>query len=130
MNLTELNREQLEEQADLLGIKVTANTKDATLIKKIELALGETDEEEVELSHPTVKEDSDRITIIVAESRDTKQPAVVGVNGRNYVMQRGKPVSVPKAVVDILNNAVQRVWDDKMASYTDVPRYPYQLVSR
>ncbi|MCA9367296.1 hypothetical protein KC887_03490 [Candidatus Kaiserbacteria bacterium] len=129
-DLKKLSRTDLEEQAELLTIAFTANDTDATLRKKIATALGEISEEAPALSHPSVAKDEKRVTIIVNKSETDKQPVVVGVNGKNYVMKRGEPVSVPLAVVEILNNATKLAWDSEMTEYAEVPRYPYQLVAQ
>lgn len=123
------NKAELTEQAEALGIEVDSKMSAATLQKKINTALGEIDDVEPEFSHPTVSADEKRVTIICAESEIDKRPVVVGINGRNYVMQRGKPVSVPLSVIEVLNHATRKVWNDKMDDFSTVPRYPYQVVS-
>lgn len=129
MNLEQLDREALKEQAELLGVKFDSKTADKTLRNKIQAKLGEP-VEEVELSHASVKKDESRITIILNESDIDKQPVVVGLNGRNFVMKRGKPVAVPAEVIEILNNAKKVVWNMDMNEHHSVMRYPYQVVAQ
>jgi len=128
-DLKKLQRPELEEQAELLNITVAANETDASLRKKIATALGEISDEAPALSHPSVAKDEKRVTIIVNKSEIDKQPVVVGVNGKNYVMKRGERVSVPLSVIEVLNNATKLTWDTDMKEYAEVPRYPYQLVA-
>lgn len=128
-DIGQMSREELDELAETLGIKANGNTKDDTLRARIREQLGEpTDEPEP--SHAVMKSvpKEERITIIINESDTDKQPVQVGLNGRSFVMQRGKPVSVPKGVIEILNHAVKTVWNSDMSGYTDVKRYPYTVV--
>ena len=129
MNLEELSREELKEQAELLGVKFDSKMADKTLRGKIQAKLGEP-VDEPELSHKSVENDETRVTIILNESDIDKQPVVVGVNGKNYVMQRGKPVAVPLAVIEVLNNAKKVVWNMAMDEHHSVMRYPYQMVAQ
>lgn len=126
MNLDSLSREELKEQAELLGLDVSGKESTDTLKRRIASKLGEP-VDEPELAHASVATDEERITIILNESEADKQPVVVGVNGRNYVMQRGKPVSVPKSVLEVLNHAYRTVWDGTMSEYNEVMRYPYRV---
>ena len=129
MNLEELSREELKEQAELLGVKFDSKMADKTLRSKIQAKLGEP-VDEPELSHKSVESDETRVTIILNESDTDKQPVVVGVNGKNYVMKRGKPVAVPLAVIEVLNNAKKVVWNMAMDEHHSVMRYPYQMVAQ
>lgn len=129
MNLEALNREELKEQAELLGVKFDSKASDKALRNKISAKLGEP-VDEPELSHSSVATSDEKITIVMAESERDKQPVVVAVNGRNYIMNRGKPVSVPPSVIEVLNHAVKTVWDEEMKQSHQVMRYPYQIVAQ
>jgi hypothetical protein len=124
-----MSKSELAEQAEALGIEFDSKMSAAALQKKINAALGEIDDVEPEVVNAKTFAKEERITIICAESEMDKRPVVVGVNGRNFVMQRGKPVSVPLSVIEVLNHATKTVWDDKMTEYSKVPRYPYQVVA-
>lgn len=128
VSLESMERSELMEQAQLLGLSVESKISTPNLLKKIKMALGEP-VEEPDVAHESVKslKQDERVTIIVAESETDKQPVVVGVNGRNYVMKRGEPVSVPLSVIEVLNNATKKVWDAKFETYKTVPFYPYRL---
>lgn len=52
----------------------------------------------------------------------------VGVNGKMYVIQRGKKVIVPRAVVKALESAVRYEYDPKTMKRTEVLSYPFQVV--
>lgn len=128
-DLVEMSIEELKDYADLLGVTYAANIGEEKLRAKIQSALGEA-VEEPEVSHSSVSSDEERITIIVGESETDKQPVQVAVNGRNYIMKRGKEVSVPKSVIEVLNHAVKQTWDSEMKGYSSVMRYPYQVVAK
>lgn len=72
--------------------------------------------------------EKERVTIIVQASEKDKLPATVGVNGRNYVMQRGKEVSVPLSVVEVLKNAKQEIFDPETLASHEALTYPFQVV--
>lgn len=117
---------ELKELAVTLDVTHAVNIGEDALRKKLQAKLGEP-VEEPELAHPSVKDDEDRVTIIIAENEKDKQAVPVGLNGKTYLIQRGKPVSIPKDVLAILNNAQQMVWDGSMKKYAKVPRYPYTV---
>lgn len=127
--LENLSREELIEQADLIGVTYANNIGDDKLRQKIQTALGVA-VDEPELSHKSLEKTEDRITIVINESETDMQPVVVGLNGKNFVMKRGKEVSVPLGVVEILNHAVRLAWDSKMEQYSRVMCYPYQVVAK
>lgn len=134
MNLEDLSRTDLEEQAKLLDVKFTAATSDETLRNRIAEKLGEPVQAPVDV-RPKGKKDKDkeedhgqRISIILSESESDRRPVVVGVNGKNYVMKRGVPVSVPMAVIEVLNNACNEVFDSEMKVSQQVMRFPYRVV--
>ncbi|TDX29102.1 hypothetical protein DFO67_108146 [Modicisalibacter xianhensis] len=128
-----MSREKLEATASDLGIKVSANMKDETLVAKIQEALGEappaaTQHGPVNPAAPGEGEKSKRYRIIVATHDQDKQPVQVGVNGRPYVIQRGKEVIVPESVVEVLRNAVQHVYDPVTMEENQVMAYPFQIL--
>jgi len=57
---------------------------------------------------------------------DNPQPAQVGVNGRNYIIQYGKPVDVPYSVYEVLNNAITTsTSQDKAGNLIENSRHTY-----
>lgn len=125
LNIDAMNLDELKDVATTLEIKFAANIGEETLRNKIREVLGEA-VEEPEISHASVKDDDERVTIIINESENDKQPVQVLVNGKSYVMKRGKPVSVPPCVIEVLKNATKVSWDSEMKEYTKVERYPFR----
>lgn len=72
--------------------------------------------------------EEERTTIIIAASDKDKLPVVVGVNGRNYVIQRGKEADVPTSVVEVLKNAKQTIFDAESLETHEALAYPFQVV--
>lgn len=133
INTAEMTREQLEQTATELSIKFQANTGDDTLRARIDEALGNPPttppKDEGAGKQPTAKAkkaEPKKRKIIVATHDQDKQPVQVGVNGRMYVIERGKEVVVPASVVEVLRNAVQDVYDPKTMKKTHVMAYPFQ----
>jgi hypothetical protein len=57
----------------------------------------------------------------------------VGANGRDFLIERGKDVKVPKEVLDILDNAVMGVpevdpMDNTKTIVVERKRFPYTIV--
>lgn len=127
MNIESMDLDELKEMAKTLDVGHASNIGADKLRTKIQEKLGEP-MEEPELSHPSVENDEDRITIIVNKSETDKQPVQVFLNGKSFIMKRGMEVAVPKGVIEILNNAKKLVWDGDMKEYNEVNRYPYTVV--
>lgn len=131
-NVDTAGREELEAAAADLGVKFQANTKDDTLRKNIKEKLGEApapdDAKRTDQAAPGEAKKAKRFRIIVATHDQDKQPVQVGVNGRNYVIERGKEVTVPASVVEVLRNAVQHQYDPKTMEETRVMAYPFQVM--
>lgn len=93
-----------------------------------------------ELSVATVKAQLDkepRVKIVIDETADesASKNVFVGVNGVGYWMQRGKEISVPQSVVNVLNEqrkTVYRKRKDEMGREelypVQVPPYPFHIV--
>ena len=79
-----------------------------------------------------------RKTIVVASTGQPNEenPVYVGVNGYRFLIERGKPVEVPIAVLEVLDNAIETKYDqvkDETGKTIDLrPRdsqkYPYRVV--
>lgn len=145
LNIDTADRSTLEQVAEDAGIKYQANTGDDTLRKRIKEALGEiepgdgitgaptpqnsatpTSADENKAEAPGEKAKAKRYRVIVATHDQDKQPVQVGVNGRTYVIERGKEVVVPESVVEVLTNAVQHQYDPATMKETRVMAYPFQ----
>lgn len=128
LNLDAMQREELETTANELGVKFAANAGDDTLRKKIRVHLGE------ETDTPSVPADTSeggkekRYEIVIQTDGNDKQPVPVGVNGKMWVIQRGKNVIVPASVIGVLKNAVRYEYDPKDMKRTEVLAYPFQVV--
>jgi hypothetical protein len=126
VNLNAMQRPELEQTANDLGVKFPHNASDGTLRKKIAEHLGEpAPDEPTPAAAPKTKRKMLEITI-QADSRD-KQPVQVGLNGRLYVIKRGEKVTVPAPVVKILENAKRHEYDPYTMKRTIVPAYPFMV---
>ena len=129
INLYNLSRDELLEQARILGIVTRGNVTAETLRKKIKAAI----EIEPPADQKVEKEEDlgrkkDWITIVIAEDENDTQPAFVGVNGNSYRIRRGEPVAVPPEVVRVLGDA-QQVVTSNDGSSKKVPTYPFRVES-
>ena len=129
INLYNLSRDELLEQARILGIVTRGNVTAETLRKKIKAAI----EIEPPADQKVEKEEDlgrkkDWITIVITEDENDTQPAFVGVNGKSYRIRRGEPVAVPPEVVRVLGDA-QQVVTSNDGSSKKVPTYPFRVES-
>lgn len=86
-------------------------------------------EKKVDKKLDDVQKNEPRINIVLSEDDKDTQPVQVGVNGRMYVIKRGVRVSVPKAVVEVLQHAVKTVYPSgDLNSPREVLQYPFQIV--
>jgi len=132
-NVDTADRAELEAAAADLGVKYRADVKDDTLRAKIKEQLGEAapapdNAKTPDQAAPGESAKAKRFKIIVATHDQDKQPVQVGVNGRNYVIERGKEVTVPESVVEVLRNAIQHQYDPKTMQETKVTAYPFQVM--
>lgn len=69
-----------------------------------------------------------RETITLAAARDENEQdfVFVSINSVGFQIPRGKPVSVPVEVLNVLDDAVQTVYD-KAGQPRQVPRHAYQV---
>lgn len=139
LNIDTADRDTLEQMATDLEVKFQANTGDDTLRKRIKEQLGDVSPVEaqggsgqsnIEGGAPAIPQKAvkpKRFEITVATHEQDKQPVQVGVNGRTYVIERGKKVIVPEPVVEVLNNAVRIEYDPRTMEPNPVYAYPFQL---
>lgn len=76
---------------------------------------------------------SERVTIILEEN-DNIPPTgqFIGINGKGYLLKPGEEVSVPRGVVDVLNDAVEfrpLVQDGRVTGYRKALRFPYRVMN-
>ncbi|MHB0775425.1 hypothetical protein [Halomonas sp. WWR20] len=135
LNLDTLNKEELKAQAGILGIELKGNPSDDTIREKIREALGEPDPEAT--AKPAVSEDSGiavrkgekRYTIKIHKDGKDKQPVPLACNGRVVRVKRGEEVTIGAGLYESLKNAVQMVKDEDSEELTEVPAYPYTVLS-
>lgn len=126
--MSELNTmsfEELKAQAQVLGLNFAHNISEEKLREKLKIEIGEVDEAP---AAPVESKASDKVRIIIEESETDELPVPVGLNGVIYAIQRGKEVSVPQGVVDILNHAVMKKYNPKTMEHRSVLRYPFRIV--
>lgn len=67
------------------------------------------------------KADDGMVTIRLIRDENHRQPLFVGLNGKGYLIQRGKNVSVPKAVAEIIENSLDQ--EQAALDYMDSKKY-------
>lgn len=67
------------------------------------------------------------LTINQDSGENGREPVFVGLNGVGYQIPRGVPVNVPVELLEILDNAIQTVYESNgtTAHARDVKRYSY-----
>lgn len=124
LNLSTMSRDELEQTASDLGVSYPHNISDDKLRAKIAEHLGEPTE--ITTSNPS-KASGLKAEILIPEHERDKQPVQVGVNGKMWLIQRGKKVIVPAKVVHALEIAVTYEYDPKDMARREVPRHPFQI---
>ncbi len=61
------------------------------------------------------------VTVRLIRDENHRQPLFVGVNGKGYLVQRGKEVSVPKAVYEVIKNSLDQ--EQAALDYMDSKKY-------
>lgn len=114
------------EQAEDLGIKVTHNMKEETLLKRIEEKEAEIAEKRAEkkkAKESVVPEEKIRI---IVESRDPEDDApdqFFGFNGQHILIQKGEEVEVTKTMFDFIKSIGKQVRKFKTVMDEDgIPR--------
>lgn len=78
-----------------------------------------------------------KVRIVIDQTGDESAPkrVFVGVNGYGFWIERGKPVDVPKAVVNVLRESVKTLYrmeederGNKVMVGRDVPAYPFHIL--
>lgn len=54
------------------------------------------------------KNENDKVKVQLVYDEEHKEPVFVGVNGKGYLVERGRPVEVPQAVAEVLRNAEEQ----------------------
>ncbi len=78
-----------------------------------------------------------KVRIVIDQTGDESAPkrVFVGVNGYGFWIERGKPVDVPQAVVNVLRESVKTLYrmeederGNKVMVGRDVPAYPFHTI--
>lgn len=78
-----------------------------------------------------------KVRIVIDQTGDESAPkrVFVGVNGYGFWIERGKPVDVPQAVVNVLRESVKTLYrmeederGNKVMMGRDVPAYPFHIL--
>lgn len=78
-----------------------------------------------------------KVRIVIDQTGDesASKRAFVGVNGYGFWIERGKPVDVPKSVVNVLMEQVKTLYRTEKDEYgkevmvsRDVPAYPFHTI--
>lgn len=151
VDIYKATQRQLYEHAALnLGLQVDANMQKNTLIAKIKEAQNSDvisvsdglDDAEAQPASQVKKrvidtrrswKDGDYFTIVVAIQNGPggSRPVTPAVNGKAMSIPRNKPVAVPGAYMEALQNAIATTFVGEGEERVEVnsPRFPFQIVS-
>ncbi len=135
INLESMSKDELKEQAKILGITLAGNPSEDTIRAKIREALGEPDPAAEAKAAPgrndtgvAIRKGEKRYTIKIHKDGKDKQPVMLGCNGRVVRIKRGETVTIGEGLFHSLNNAVQNVRDEDTGEWTEVPSYPFTVL--
>lgn len=126
LNVSQMSREDLKEAAADLGIEFHNAISTEKLAERIREHLGEPAPEVTQ--GDDLSEAGVNYEIVINTDSVDKQPVRVGVNGHMYTILRGEKVVVPKAVVENLSNAKQKIFDPRTMANQEVLAYPFQII--
>lgn len=122
MQLEEMSKEELIEQAEQLEIKIGSRASKTDIIKAINTALNGDEEAEAE----TDESKSKYVEINFANDPNDKTPVFFGLKGHSYRFPRGKWVKCPRILLPTIRLAMKRVQDED-GTWMEVEAYPYQI---
>ena len=133
LDINSLTKDQLKEQANILGIEIKGNPTVDALRDTLREALGD----EKPSDTPATREDTGiavrkgekRYTIQIHKDGKDKQPIFLGCNGRTVCIKRGETVVIGEGLYQSLKNAVESRLDTETEEWQDVPSYPYTVLS-
>ncbi len=120
-----MTKMELKDLATTMGLEFSAAATVAELTQLIESAGGVVASNVPSVSAPAVDE---RVTIIIAKDKTDKLPVQVFVNGMSYVIERGEKVTVPKSVLEVLDNSLTVNFDEDGSGEYESTRFPYRIV--
>lgn len=135
IDLNALSREELKEQASILGISLKGNPSDDTIRDRIREALGEdtkpaakTKKADVQYGH-AIQPGEKIYTIEIHKDGKDKQPVYLACNERSVRVRRGEQVKVGEGIFQSLKNAVEQRLDTESGEWINVPSYPYTVLN-
>lgn len=138
LNLDTLGKDELKEQAKILGITLQGNPSDDTIREKIREELdgsapkanaqANTKPDAATDNSIAVRKGEKRYTIKIHKDGKDKQPVPLACNGRVVRIKRGETVTIGAGLFESLKNAVQMVKDEDSEEMTEVPAYPYTVL--
>ncbi|GEK48435.1 hypothetical protein HPA02_27180 [Bisbaumannia pacifica] len=133
LDLNSLSKEQLKEQANILGVTLKGNPAEETIRDKLREALGEDSPSPAKpkLSDGgiAVRKGEKRYTIEIHKDGKDKQPVFLGCNGRTVRIKRGEQVTIGEGLFQSLRNATESRLDTETEEWVQVPSYPYTVLS-
>jgi len=120
-----INQDIIEE-AELLGIKVTHNMKEETLLLRIEEKKEEIANKQAEKKKAKEEKKPEAKIKIIVESRDAEDDApdqFFGFNGQHILIQKGEEVEVNETMYKFIKSIGKKVKKFKMVNDEDgIPR--------
>ena len=120
-----INQDIIEE-AELLGIKVTHNMKEETLLSRIEEKKEEIANKQAEKKKAKEEKKPEAKIKIIVESRDAEDDApdqFFGFNGQHILIQKGEEVEVNETMYKFIKSIGKKVKKFKMVNDEDgIPR--------
>ncbi|KJY84829.1 hypothetical protein TW81_02215 [Vibrio galatheae] len=110
MSIASLERDEIKAKLNELAVEYKDKAGTDVLRKKLADALGEPMGESIVNPDEVASQGADNnetVVIQIASTERDKHPVRVGLNGKMYHIERDKEVSIPKALLEILDNAIE-----------------------
>ena len=111
LDLNSLTKDQLKEQAQILGVTLKGNPTEDTIREKLREALGEGSPSAAPAKSDdtgiAVRKGEKRYTIEIHKDGKDKQPVFLGCNGRTVRIKRGEQVTIGEGLFQSLKNATE-----------------------
>ncbi|MCL7941216.1 hypothetical protein M8009_13060 [Halomonas sp. ATCH28] len=136
IDLNALNKDELKEQAEILGIELKGNPTADTIRTMLREALGEPEPgakaskakaSQVTYGH-AIRPGEKIYTVEIHKDGKDKQPVFLSCNDRKVRVRRGDQVRIGAGIYESLKNAVESRYDAEAEEWIDVPSYPYTVL--
>jgi len=60
-----------------------------------------------------------------------KDDIFIGLNGQSFLIKRDEPVEVPRALLNVIDDAIMTIYEQTESGLSkprDIPRFPYEIV--